>query len=114
MRRHRLSRRGAPCHSVKTLIVAKNIGYELRCADPIPFGMEYTRDLRYCAEKYLFSGGNAAVVSLKGGHFVPVPFAKMLDRDGPHARAHGRPPLQPLRHVSDINALQHPSPQRGD
>ena len=26
-------------------IVAKNIGYELRCADPIPADMEYTRDL---------------------------------------------------------------------
>ncbi len=30
---------------IKTTIVAKNIGYELRCADPIPFDMEYTRDL---------------------------------------------------------------------
>jgi 6-phosphofructokinase len=64
---------------VKTTIVAKNIGYELRCADPIPFDMEYTRDLGYCAAKYLFSGGNAAVVSLKGGHFVPIPFTQMLD-----------------------------------
>ncbi len=64
---------------VKTTVVSKNIGYELRCADPIPFDMEYTRDLGYCAAKYLFSGGHAAVVSLKGGHFVPIPFAKMLD-----------------------------------
>ena len=30
---------------MKTTIVAKNIGYELRCADPIPIDMEYTRDL---------------------------------------------------------------------
>ena len=29
-------------------IVAKNIGYELRCADPIPADMEYTRDLAGC------------------------------------------------------------------
>ena len=36
---------------IKTTIVAKNIGYELRCADPIPFDMEYTRDLGYCAAK---------------------------------------------------------------
>jgi 6-phosphofructokinase len=64
---------------VKSVIVAKNIGYELRCADPIPFDMEYTRDLGYCAAKYLFSGGNAAMVSLKGGHFLPIPFTKMLD-----------------------------------
>ena len=34
---------------LKTTIVAKNIGYELRCADPIPLDMEYTRDLGYCA-----------------------------------------------------------------
>jgi ATP-dependent phosphofructokinase / diphosphate-dependent phosphofructokinase len=64
---------------VKAVIVAKNIGYELRCADPIPFDMEYTRDLGYCAAKYLFSGGNAAMVSLKGGHFMPISFAQMLD-----------------------------------
>jgi ATP-dependent phosphofructokinase / diphosphate-dependent phosphofructokinase len=63
----------------KTTIVAKNIGYELRCADPIPFDMEYTRDLGYCATKYLLSGGNAAMVSLQGGHFVPIPFAELLD-----------------------------------
>jgi 6-phosphofructokinase 1 len=64
---------------IKTTIVAKNIGYELRCADPVPFDMEYTRDLGYCASKYLLSGGNAAMVSLQGGHFVPVPFSEMLD-----------------------------------
>jgi 6-phosphofructokinase 1 len=28
--------------NIKTTIAAKNIGYELRCADPIPFDMEYT------------------------------------------------------------------------
>jgi 6-phosphofructokinase 1 len=66
---------------IKTTIVAKNIGYELRCADPIPFDMEYTRDLGYCAAKHLFSGGNADMISLEGGHFVPIPFRKLLDAD---------------------------------
>jgi 6-phosphofructokinase len=64
---------------IRTTIVAKNIGYELRCADPTPFDMEYTRDLGYCATKYLLSGGSAAMISLQGGNFVPVPFSKMLD-----------------------------------
>jgi 6-phosphofructokinase 1 len=64
---------------IKTTVVSKNIGYELRCADPIPFDMEYTRDLGYCAAKFLFSGGNAAMVSLQGGNFVPIPFSQMLD-----------------------------------
>ncbi|MDX2018668.1 MAG: diphosphate--fructose-6-phosphate 1-phosphotransferase [Deltaproteobacteria bacterium] len=64
---------------IKITIVSKDIGYELRCADPIPADIEYTRDLGYCAAKYLFEGGNAAMVSLQGGHFVPIPFARMLD-----------------------------------
>jgi ATP-dependent phosphofructokinase / diphosphate-dependent phosphofructokinase len=64
---------------LKTTIAAKNIGYELRCADPIPFDMEYTRDLGYCAAKYLLSGGNAAMVSMQGGHFIPIPFSTMID-----------------------------------
>ena len=64
---------------VKGTLVSKNIGYELRCADPIPYDMEYTRDLGYCAAKYLLSGGDAAMVSLRAGHFVPIPFAQMLD-----------------------------------
>ena len=64
---------------IKTTIVAKDIGYELRCADPIPFDMEYTRDLGYCATKYLLSGGNAAMISMQGGRFVPIPFTEMID-----------------------------------
>lgn len=64
---------------LKITIVAKNIGYELRCADPIPLDMEYTRDLGYCAAKYLLSGGNAAMMSVQGGRFVPIPFSSMID-----------------------------------
>ena len=60
-------------------IVSKNIGYELRCADPIPFDLEYTRDLGYCAAKFILGGGNAAMISVQGGHFVPVPFPALLD-----------------------------------
>jgi len=66
---------------IKSTLAEKNIGYELRCADPIPFDIEYTRDLGYCAAKYLIEGGSAAMISLQGGHFVPVPFAEMVDRD---------------------------------
>lgn len=64
---------------ITTTIVEKNIGYELRCADPIPNDMEYTRDLGYCATKYLLEGGNAALVSMQAGQFVPIPFASLLD-----------------------------------
>src|SRR5438093_5200043 len=71
---------------LKMTTVAKNIGYELRCADPIPFDMEYTRDLGYCAAKYLLAGGNAAMISIQGGHFVPIPFDQMMDTDTGRAR----------------------------
>jgi 6-phosphofructokinase 1 len=64
---------------IRMTVVAKNIGYELRCADPIPYDMEYTRDLGYCAAKFLLSGGSGVMVSMQGGHFVPIPFAQMVD-----------------------------------
>jgi ATP-dependent phosphofructokinase / diphosphate-dependent phosphofructokinase len=64
---------------IKTTIAAKNIGYELRCADPIPLDLEYTRDLGYCAAKCLLSGGNAVMISMQGGHFVPMPFEQLID-----------------------------------
>src|SRR5438105_4818365 len=64
---------------IKSTIVAKNIGYELRCADPIPFDLEYTRDLGYCAAKYLLSGGSGVMVSMQAGRFVPIPFKDMID-----------------------------------
>jgi 6-phosphofructokinase len=71
---------------MKVTLVAKNIGYELRCTDPIPYDMEYTRDLGYCAAKYLLAGGNAAMISMQGGHFVPIPFSSLIDRETGRAR----------------------------
>jgi ATP-dependent phosphofructokinase / diphosphate-dependent phosphofructokinase len=66
---------------LKTTIVSKNIGYELRCADPIPYDMEYARDLGYCAAKYLTEGGNAAMVSLSQSVFRALSFDSMMDRN---------------------------------
>ena len=64
---------------LETTVATKDIGYELRCADPIPMDMEYARDLGYCAAKYLLSGGNAVMISMQGGHFVPIPFPELMD-----------------------------------
>ncbi len=66
--------------NIKETIVAKNIGYELRCADPIPFDMEYCRDLGFMASQFLFEGGSGALVSMQNGHFVPMYFKKILDK----------------------------------
>lgn len=64
---------------VDITIVEKNIGYELRCADPVPYDLEYCRDLGYCAAKFLIGGGSGALVSMQGGRFVPCPLREMLD-----------------------------------
>ena len=89
---------------IKTTIAAKNIGYELRCADPIPFDMEYTRDLGYCAAGYLASGQGSSMISIQGGRFVPIPFDTMIDPgDRPHARPLGRRHLDPLRHRAALH-----------
>jgi 6-phosphofructokinase 1 len=66
---------------LKATIVSKDIGYELRCTDPIPFDMEYTRDLGYCAAKYLIEGGSGAMVTVQEGKFKPIRFEDMLDPD---------------------------------
>jgi 6-phosphofructokinase len=65
----RLSQRG-----IRVTLTSKNVGYELRCADPIPFDAEYCRDLGYAAIRFLMSGGSGAMVSIQGGRLVPILF----------------------------------------
>ncbi|MGB5531143.1 MAG: 6-phosphofructokinase, partial [Ignavibacteriaceae bacterium] len=64
---------------IKVTVVAKNIGYELRCADPIPFDMEYTRDLGFSASQFILNGGSGAMISIQNGRFVPLYFEDILD-----------------------------------
>ncbi len=73
-------------YGIKTTVAAKNIGYELRCTDPIPLDMEYTRDLGYCAARYIIEGGTGAMVSIQDGRFVPIPFSRILDPTTGRAR----------------------------
>jgi 6-phosphofructokinase 1 len=65
--------------NINTTIVAKNIGYELRCADPIPFDMEYTRDLGFSASQFILNGGSGAMISIQGDRFIPLYFQDILD-----------------------------------
>ena len=71
--------KGMKAVGLATTILAKNVGYELRCADPIPFDMEYTRDLGFCAAQFLLDRGTAAMVSIQNGRFTPIPFKQMVD-----------------------------------
>lgn len=72
--RRRFRRRG-----LKTGFVNKNLGYELRCADPIPYDCEYTRDLGYGAVRFVLAGGDGAVITFQGGVMKPLPFEEMRD-----------------------------------
>ncbi|MCS7203889.1 MAG: diphosphate--fructose-6-phosphate 1-phosphotransferase [Thermodesulfovibrio sp.] len=64
---------------IKLTIVDKNIGYELRSADPIPFDIEYTRNLGYGAVRYLLRGGTGAMITFEEGHLMPIPFVELFD-----------------------------------
>ncbi|MBV8424213.1 MAG: hypothetical protein JO349_03415 [Candidatus Eremiobacteraeota bacterium] len=60
-------------------VVSKDIGYELRCAKPVPFDVEYTRTLGYGAVRHLLAGGSGALIALSGGHMVPVTLEQLTD-----------------------------------
>jgi ATP-dependent phosphofructokinase / diphosphate-dependent phosphofructokinase len=67
---------------LKLDMIDKDLGYELRCADPIPFDAEYTRNLGYGAVKFLLSEqaeNNGVVITFVGGTMVPRPFQEMID-----------------------------------
>ena len=69
----------------KLTITPKNIGYELRCAPPIPFDIEYTRDLGYGAIDYLrtlYRDGSVeagAMITVQEEQMVPLPFGSFTD-----------------------------------
>jgi 6-phosphofructokinase 1 len=67
---------------LKVDFIDKDLGYELRSADPIPFDAEYTRDLGYGAVKFLASDEAAehgAIISFVDGRMIPIPFEQMID-----------------------------------
>ena len=81
----RLEQRG-----VKVTIVDKTIGYELRCAPPIPIDAEYARDLGYAAVIHLHDGGPSALLTIQGGECRPIPFAEVLDQGSGKGLRRGR------------------------
>jgi 6-phosphofructokinase len=67
---------------LKTTLIDKDLGYEMRCGDPIPFDAEYTRDLGYGAVKFLRSeeaGKFGAIISYVEGRMKPLRFEDMLN-----------------------------------
>jgi ATP-dependent phosphofructokinase / diphosphate-dependent phosphofructokinase len=64
---------------VDSVVHAKDIGYELRCAKPVPFDVDYTRTLGFGAVRYLVGGGSGALIALEGGNVRPLDLADLLD-----------------------------------
>lgn len=65
----------------KWRMVEINIGYVLRCASPIPYDQEYTRDLGYNAVRFLLDPkykGNA-MITVDNGKLTPLAFEKMIN-----------------------------------
>jgi len=64
---------------VKVQIGDKDVGYELRCGQPIAFDRDYTRDLGVGAVRTLLSGGTSVLITRQQSRIVPVPFDTLMD-----------------------------------
>jgi len=82
---------------IDTTVVHKNIGYELRSLEPIPFDIEYTKDLGFSAATYLLEGKSGDMTSIQNGRLVPLSFEEMIDPNT------GRPKIR----MVDINTLSY-------
>jgi 6-phosphofructokinase 1 len=68
---------------VKMTLVDKEVGYELRCADPCAFDIDYTRSLGQAAVDFLAAGGTDALMTLQENmtQAVPIPYDDLMDAE---------------------------------
>lgn len=60
-------------------VVARNLGVELRAADPDAEDIVLTRDLGFGAVHFLLEGGSGALITFKDGAVLPLPLSDLLD-----------------------------------
>ncbi len=60
-------------------LVSKDLGYELRCAEPISFDIDYTRSLGEAAIGFLLQGGTHSTITIQHNQVVPIPLNSMMD-----------------------------------
>ena len=63
-------------------LITKNIGYELRCCDPISFDIEYTKFLGYGAVQHLLGGNSGIMVTRDFDKLGFIPLDSMAGADG--------------------------------
>ncbi len=78
----RICRENLESLGLKVTIVHKNIGYELRAAAPIPFDVEYTRNLGYGAVRFLLGGGTGSTIITDEHAIQAIPFSQFIDESG--------------------------------
>jgi 6-phosphofructokinase 1 len=64
---------------IKMTIVEKDVGYELRCAEPTAFDLDYTRDLGAGAVRTLLAGTSGVLITRQDAQIVPIPFDELMD-----------------------------------
>jgi ATP-dependent phosphofructokinase / diphosphate-dependent phosphofructokinase len=64
---------------VKMRLVKHVLGYELRCAPPSAYDIEYTRSLGEAAVDFLVAGGTNAIITLQRNQIVPIPYDEMIN-----------------------------------
>ena len=64
---------------IKITVVDKEVGYELRCADPCAFDIDYTRTLGQAAVEFLNEGGSNAMITIQQNQIVPIPYDQLID-----------------------------------
>ncbi len=64
---------------LKMTVNNKEVGYEVRCAPPNAFDIEYTRNLGYGAFEFLRDGGTNALITIQNNQIVPIPFDQIID-----------------------------------
>ena len=69
-----LQRMGVHVRTIKHVM-----GYELRCAPPCAFDVEYTRTLGEAAIDFLLGGGTNAIITEQHCQIVPIPYDEMID-----------------------------------
>jgi 6-phosphofructokinase len=84
MIKHRIMRRFAD-RGEKVQVTDVTLGYELRCAQPLPFDIDYTRTLGWGAVRYLIDKPwdsrleRGGFVTLDGVNLHTIPFADLRD-----------------------------------
>lgn len=63
-------------------IITKNIGYELRCCDPLSFDIEYTKFLGYGAVQHILGGNSGIMVTRDFDKLGFLPLEAMASADG--------------------------------